>query len=94
MGDQNAYEGWAIVELFGHSMLAGHIGEAIIAGGSYLRVDVPGANGRPGFSKFLGHGAVFGITPSDELTVKMAAERLRAAPVQLYLLAEPEPDGY
>ena len=37
-----AFEGWAIVELMGHRRLAGFVTEQEIAGGAFLRLDIPG----------------------------------------------------
>jgi hypothetical protein len=32
--------GWAVLELMGHRKLAGHVKEATLAGGAFLRIDV------------------------------------------------------
>jgi hypothetical protein len=42
MADESAFEGWAILELMGHRRLAGYVQEATIAGGAFIRLDVPG----------------------------------------------------
>ena len=57
---------WAVCELFGHAKIAGRVSEHTIAGGAFLRVDVPavdGANGQQAFTRFFGVGAVYAITP-------------------------------
>lgn len=38
---KTTFEGWAIVELFGHNQIAGHITDAAQFGTSMMRVDVP-----------------------------------------------------
>lgn len=35
------YEGWAIVEVFGHRRLAGWVSEAEVFGDKFLRIDIP-----------------------------------------------------
>lgn len=75
------YAGWAIVELMGKSVLAGHINEQVMFGSSLLRVDVPATNDTPGFTKFYGGGSIYAITPTDEATAKQAVANLRVRPV-------------
>ena len=41
MSDQEKFDQWAVVELFGHQQIAGRVTEASIGGCSFLRVDVP-----------------------------------------------------
>lgn len=42
MSAREGFEGWAFLELMGHRKLAGHVSEATIGGGSFIRIDVPG----------------------------------------------------
>ena len=51
------------------------------------------------FTKFFGHGAIYGITPTDEATMLAAAGSLHARPVSLYIpterqLPQPEQERY
>ena len=39
---EEAFEGWAILELMGHRRLAGYLREQTVSGASFLRLDVPG----------------------------------------------------
>ena len=48
----NTFEAWCIIDLFGHTQLAGLVTEASIGGCALLRVDVPEVNGRPAFTKY------------------------------------------
>jgi len=73
---ERGFEGWAIVELFGHSMIAGMASEQSIAGSNMLRVDVPEVDGSPAFTKFFGSGAIYAITPTTEENARIAAGRL------------------
>jgi hypothetical protein len=70
LADRDPFEGWAILELMGHRRIAGYIREAELAGGSFLRIDVLGADGTLGASQFYAPGAVYCITPTNEETVR------------------------
>lgn len=76
----------AVVELFGHTMVAGYISEEEHIGSSLLRVDVPGIDGVSAFTKFYGSKAIYGITPTDEETMLAAVRQMRVKPVALYIL--------
>lgn len=83
-----AFEGWCIVELFGHNVIAGYCSERVIAGAAMLQVDVPAVADRPAFTKLFTSGAIYGITPTTEEHARIAAERIQARPVTLYILPE------
>lgn len=92
----------AIVELFGHQRIAGKISDVTIGGAALIRVDVPEADGQPGFTKFYGTGAIYAITPTDEATMLLAVKSFRAVPIERYTLTvptraslpEPDDDDY
>lgn len=88
-------EEWGIVEMFGHICRAGRISEVERFGATMMRLDIPDADGG-GFraTQFIGGGALFRVTPTDEATARRAARSL-AAPVHRYELpvAEPGWDG-
>jgi hypothetical protein len=88
------FEGWVILELMGHRRLAGYIQEATIAGGSFVRIDVPGEPGPTGqeyiASQFYAPGAIYCITPTTEETARAVAFNNRPTPVQRWEL-EPAP---
>lgn len=62
------FEQWAVVELFGHQVIAGMVSEQVIGGQGFVRVDVPAVNGSQAFTKFYGAGAIYAISPCDEAT--------------------------
>lgn len=69
---ETAFEEWAVLELMGHRKLAGLVSEATIAGGAFIRIDVPGASG-PEATQFYAPQAVYCITPvSEELARRVA----------------------
>jgi hypothetical protein len=91
-------ESWAIVELFGHSQIAGYVTEQTIGGAAFIRVDVPAVNGQQEFTKFYGGSAIYAITPTTEQIALAAVRNLRIRPVSLWVLPDPgrvlpEPDG-
>lgn len=79
---------WAVVELFGHSKIAGRCSEQNIAGSNMLRVDVPSTTKQPAFTRFLGAAAIYAINPCDESTVKFYAERLEKKPIESWDINE------
>lgn len=77
-------EGWAIVEVMGHSKFAGRISEQKIGIASLIRIDVPAVDGKEAFTKLIAPQALFAITPCDEQTARLAAEEFRVTPIYLY----------
>lgn len=89
---QEGFEGWAIVELFGHKRLAGRVSSQVVAGASLVRIDVPDtpADHRPAtqaYTKLHGVAAIYGITPVSEDVARRAAREIERwndpLPVQL-----------
>lgn len=80
----NAFDEFAIVELFGHQVIAGKVSEQVIGGQGFVRVDVPAVHGQEGFTKFFGPGAIYAITPADQSTVYAAVMSMRVKPVELW----------
>lgn len=92
------FEGWAILELMGHRRLAGHLSEVTIAGGSFIRIDVPADSARAidtsiEATQFYSASAVYCITPTTEETARAVARGARPAPVQRWELPPPPPSG-
>lgn len=85
MGEQRqTFEVWAIVELMGHQRMAGWVTEATIAGGSFIRIDVPDTAARPAYTRYIGPPAIFAINPTTEQIARAMAERYNPAPVNAY----------
>jgi hypothetical protein len=76
---------WAVVELFGHARIAGKVTEQTLAGGAFLRVDVPETDGTPAFTRFFGAGAIYSISPCSEEVGRLVAKQVRAAPITVYV---------
>ena len=73
---------WCIVELFGHSQIAGKCTEQNIAGTNMLRVDVPETTKNGPFTKFYGSAAIYAINPVTEEVVQAKAEMLQTQPIE------------
>lgn len=83
MSDEK-FEQWAIVELFGHSRIAGLVTEHSLGGCNFVRVDVPAVNGFPEFTKLYGNGAIYAISFVDRDIALAAVEKIRSVPVTPY----------
>lgn len=77
-----SFKHWCIVELFGHSKIAGFCTEENIAGTNMLRVDVPETKTQPAFTKYYGSAAIYAINPVDEQTALICAQSLQVGQVQ------------
>jgi hypothetical protein len=80
--NEEKFESWAIVNLFGHSRMAGKCSEQNIAGANMLRVDVPETNANPAFTRFYGASSIYSISPVTEDIAKVYAERLNEMPIE------------
>ena len=80
--EKTTFKHWCIVELFGHSKIAGSCTEENIAGTNMLRVDVPATKLQPAFTKYYGASAIYAINPVDEETAKICAESLNVGQIQ------------
>lgn len=86
--EATTFEGHAIIELFGHNIIAGYCCEQVIAGSAMLRVDVPDVGDKPGFTKFFSASAIYAITPTTEEHARQAAERIDVRPVRQWIVPE------
>jgi hypothetical protein len=84
------FEGWTILELFGHNVVAGFAQEQSIGGAAFIRVDVPGQDGAEGFTKFYNGSAVYAMTPTTEAVAREAARRLAVRPVTPWVVPVPD----
>ncbi len=71
LGDPEGMESWALVGLFGHQRIGGHLSEKVFPSAMPFRVDMPGLikDGRvvrQGFTRYFGPGAIYSIAPINE----------------------------
>lgn len=84
MTEEKTFDSWAIVELFGHSKIAGKCSEQNVAGTNMLRVDVPEVSEQPPFTRFIGGSAIYAINPVTEEMARAYAESLKVKPIQVW----------
>lgn len=80
------YEGWAIVELFGHQRYAGRVTPERQFGATMLRLDVPEAAGRPASTHLYGGAAIYALHPCTEEIARVFAADWRPEPVHCWEL--------
>lgn len=79
------FDSWGIAEVLGHKRFAGRITEQSIAGAAFVRVDVPEVEVRDyhvqpegmrtvaPYTKYIGAGSIYMITPTTEEVARKAA---------------------
>lgn len=96
MSEQTKFDTWGICEVMGHKKFAGRITEQLLAGAALVRVDVPAvttSRGKdvPEYSKLVGVGSIYCITPTTEEVARKAAAVLAAYdadPLPVYIPEE------
>ncbi|MDR1459226.1 MAG: hypothetical protein LBI60_03325 [Bacteroidales bacterium] len=86
--EQEKFDLWCMVELFGHQRIAGKCTEQNVAGINMLRVDVPETKGQQSFTRFLSSGAIYAINPVSEEVARQIAENLQVTPVNVWELKD------
>lgn len=82
------FEEWCLVELFGHQKIVGKVTEATMAGGAFLRVDVPSFNGEAAFTRFYGPSSIYSISPISEEIARGMIAQYRHEPVSRFDLPQ------
>lgn len=91
--EKTKFREWAILELMGHRRLAGLVSEQLIASAPFIRIDVPGRDGKIA-TQFYQPAAVYCLTAVDEGLARRVAEQTQPEPVHRWELPEarePEP---
>jgi hypothetical protein len=83
--ENEKFETWAIVELFGHNRYIGKVTEQIIGGCSFIRLDVPKVGKQAAFTKLYSNGAIYCITPINEKFAKEYLKTTNPEPINIYL---------
>ena len=72
---------YAVIELFGHSRVAGLITESPLGGGALIRVSVPAHGNNPAHTRDINPKAVYAINYCDESAMLMALPGCSVSPV-------------
>jgi len=80
------FDEWAIVDVMGHQRYIGRVTEQVIAGTGFVRVDVPKTEKTQAWSKLIGTGSIYAITPVSEEIARAMAEKRQDEPIQPYEL--------
>lgn len=80
---------WAILELMGHTKLAGFVSEETAFGVQLGRIDIPGSDGAM-FTQYFGGGSVYRITPCQEEIARAFAAANRPRPIRPWELMLPK----
>lgn len=78
------FEQWCIVDIMGHQRFAGLVTEQTIGGASFVRIDIPGTDKQPAFTKCFGASSIYCITPVTEEVAKAMAASLKQAPLNVW----------
>jgi hypothetical protein len=97
-----ALDCFAIIELFGHSRIAGKVRSENFGAACLIRVDVPAVTKKmrrvdystqeyydeevsiDAFTKFIGVGSIYALTPVTEELAKAAAKEIQSEPVSVF----------
>ena len=82
-GPSTALDTWAVVEMLGFKKLAGHISEHVMGSVVFIRLDVPETRLNEDtvaqeYTKYIGPGSIYCITPCSEEIARLAAQQLAA----------------
>lgn len=83
--EEERFEQWAVLELFGHNRIAGLVTETQIGGVTFMRVDVPQVkDGAKAFTRFFNPSAVYAIDPVTEAIAREMAKRIDTRPIMAW----------
>lgn len=88
MTEQQKFESWGLVELFGHQRVVGRITEQSVGGCNFVRVDVLQADGSF-YTRLFGSGAIYALNITSEEVARALAQRMEQKPVFAYELQQP-----
>lgn len=80
----DTFDQWAIVDVMGHQRYIGRVTEQVIAGQGFVRIDVPETEKQKPWTKLIGTGSIYAITPVTEDIGRAMASKRTSAPVDAY----------
>lgn len=81
---QEKFEAWGLLELFGHQRLAGRLTDQTIGVCHFIRIDVPAVGDVQEYTRFFTQGAIYGMTITTEDVARKLASAMRARPISQY----------
>lgn len=93
MEENQKFEQWAMVEIFGHQKYAGKVTPQMVGQSSFVRIDVPAVDNSQGYTKLFGEKAIYCITPVAEDVVMRYLKNCHAEPVNVYELRDARAPG-
>ena len=88
MSETPTYEGFAILELFGHVRLGGYLREEERFGTMFARLDVPAPDEQGSYTRYFGASSIYSFMPVSEEVARSVAQRA-APPVSSWELPQP-----
>jgi len=85
---EQSFNQWCILELFGHVRLAGLVSEQTIAGAAFIRIDVPETENTPAFTRIFGASAIYAINPVTEEFARSVVAQMAPTPVTMWDIRE------
>jgi len=77
---------WCVVELMGHTVIAGAVTEVVIFGSPAMRIDHPETKNRQAFTQYISSSSLYRVTPVTEAIAREVANSHDARPAVLYNL--------
>lgn len=86
MADPNDnFDEWAVLDLFGHQRIAGHVTNQNVGSATFVRVDVPTKDGKAvAFTRFFNPSAIYSVSPVSKPVAVAVAQTIDAQPVQAW----------
>lgn len=89
MTEQAKFDEWALVEIMGRQRIAGKVTEATLAGGAFLRVDVPDPEtGATLYTRYYAPGSIYCISPISREAALALCKHIDAEPVKRWELPQ------
>lgn len=79
MENQTQDKFWAIVELFGHTVIAGEVSKCEI--GDFVQINIPKVESVPSWSKMVNPKAIYAITPVSKEVAISKAQTIKSMPI-------------
>ena len=76
---------WAVIELFGHQVIAGAVSKVEPFGSPMVQVDVPATDSQPAFTRLFNPSAIYGINYVSEAVALATAREVHHKPVKVYV---------